>query len=70
METAGCFKALGFGEMPESREVVVAVYEQKKKQHSDTESGKLAARLLEENYHACLDWLAANGALTAGAKEE
>ena len=45
-------------------------YEQKKGQCGETESGKLAARLLEENYRACLDWLAAKEALRAGEKEK
>ena len=70
MDTAKCFKALGFSEMPESRETVEKAYEQKKGQCGETESGKLAARLLEENYRACLDWFAANGALMAGEKEK
>ena len=70
MDTEKCFKALGFSEMPESRETVEKAYEQKKGQCGETESGKLAARLLEENYRACLNWFVANGALTAGEKEK
>lgn len=65
METAKCFKALGFSEMPEDRGVLDRVYEQRKKQligaagiQSATESEKLTMRLLEENYRACLRYLA------------
>ena len=70
MEMMTCFKALGFAKMPESPEVVETVYEQRKKACGETESGKLAARLLEENYRACLYWLAVNDDLTAGEKEK
>ncbi|MBR2483560.1 MAG: hypothetical protein IKB53_02320 [Oscillospiraceae bacterium] len=70
MDTAKCFKALGFSELPESFETVEKAYEQKKGQCGETESGKLAARLLEENYRACLDWFAAKEALRAGEKEK
>ena len=69
MDTEKCFKALGFAEMPQSREAVEKAYEQKKGQCSDVESGKLAARLLEENYRACIDRMAKSEALTAGEKE-
>ena len=65
METAKCFKALGFSEMPENREAVETAYTQRKKQligaagvQSATESEKLAMCLLEENYRACLRCLA------------
>ena len=70
MDTKKCFKALGFTETPQSRETVEKAYEQKKGQCSETESGRLAARLLEENYRACLTWFEENGVLTAGEKEE
>ena len=58
METAQCFRALGFSEMPESREEVEAAYAARRKDGSMTESEKLAVRLLEENYRACLLCLA------------
>lgn len=70
METAKCFRALGFAELPENTKAVEEAYEQKKKQCGSTQSGKLAARLLEENYRACLEQLAAGEDLTAGKREE
>lgn len=54
MELTQCFRALGFCEMPASREEVEAAYEKRRKIGGVTESEKLAARLLEENYRACL----------------
>ena len=54
METAKCFRAFGFSEMP-SREELQQRYEQRKAAaRSGTESDKLAARLLDENYRECL----------------
>lgn len=54
MEIARCFRALGFLEVP-SREELQARYEQRKAAaRSGTESDRLAARLLDENYRACL----------------
>ena len=70
MEMAKCFRALGFSEMPKKTEAVKEVYEQRRKLCGNTESGKLAARLLEENYRRCLDWFAANANPTAGEREE
>lgn len=61
LQMAQCFAALGFHEMPQSREAVEAAYEERKKSaRSDTESGKLKARLLEEHYRACLKLLDAD----------
>ena len=60
MEISQNFRALGFTEMPENRQAVEAAYEAKRKGGTDTnvsaatESEKLAARLLEENFRACL----------------
>ena len=54
MEAMQCFRALGFSEMP-SREELQARYEQRcAAAKSGTESDRLAARLLEENYRECL----------------
>ena len=54
METAQCFKALGFNAVPK-REELQARYEQRRAAaKSGTESDKLASRLLDENYRACL----------------
>ena len=59
MEIARCFRALGFYEMP-NREELQARYEQRKAAaRSGTESDRLAARLLDENYRACIVQLAA-----------
>ena len=56
MEAAPCCRALGLHELPKRREEVEAAYEAKRKTVSEeTESGKLAGRLLEENYRACLE---------------
>ena len=55
MSVERCFAALGFQERPKSREALDAVYEQLQAgNRSATESDKLAARLLEENYRACV----------------
>lgn len=54
METAKCFRAFGFSEMP-SREELQQRYDQRRMAaRSGTESDKLAARLLDENYRECL----------------
>lgn len=61
METAQCFRALGFSEIPDDRKAVEAAYGARRRSVSmteaaldATESEKLAVRLLEENYRACL----------------
>ena len=60
MEVAQCFKTLGFQQMPQGREIVDATYEERRKKIGGTaESSKLARRLLEENYRACLRLLSA-----------
>lgn len=61
MEIAKCFSAMGFSELP-SREELQARYEQRKAAvRSGTESDKLAGKLLEENYQACLRAVDAGG---------
>ena len=58
VELAQCFRALGFCKMPANREEVESAYAEKRKRGGVTESDKLAVRLLEENYRACLHCLA------------
>lgn len=58
MSVERCFAALGFRERPESRELLDTVYEQMQAcRRSETESDRLAARLCEENYRACVKLL-------------
>lgn len=54
METAKCFRAFGFSEMPSREELQQRYDERRMAARSGTESDKLANRLLDENYQACL----------------
>lgn len=54
METAQCFRALGFGSVPSLEELEERYEQRRGAAKSGTESDKLANRLLEENYRACL----------------
>lgn len=54
METAQCFRALGFSGVPDREELQQRYEQRRAATRSGTESGKLANRLLEENYRACL----------------
>lgn len=58
MTVERCFQALGLTERPENEDALREAYEQKLAQiGSRTESGRLARRLIEENYQMGLHLL-------------